>query len=284
MAETKQVFISHDSEDAGFAHRLANDLRRRGVRVWIAPESIHPGEDWVEAIERGLRESSHMLVVLTQAAVTSKWVKLETNAAIALERKGQIKVIPLDVKACTAPILLSTFQMVSFRRGYDVSFRQLVNRLGLQRTSPRPSPKAVTPPISKKPSRPSAAPTLRYDGFYRRKVIVPEFYKKIKKMMNRRIPNDFFHFLAFHEDGTVRLDSALDDKHPSMIFINPALEALLKDVSKTQHTVFPQDDYPKTGLIGLSRYTVQGKDIEFSFVYHEENPPRISRYKGNPLC
>jgi hypothetical protein len=40
----KQVFISHDTEDKQFAHRLADDLKRLGAEVWIAPDSIRPGE------------------------------------------------------------------------------------------------------------------------------------------------------------------------------------------------------------------------------------------------
>jgi len=126
-----KVFISHDSEDAQFAHRLANDLQRLGVQVWIAPESILPGENWVDAIERGLSESSHVLVVLTTAALESKWVKMETNVAIALERQGRIHVIPLDVKPCTVPLMLGSYQMVSFGRVYDVGLSQLVSMLGL---------------------------------------------------------------------------------------------------------------------------------------------------------
>ena len=53
MAKTRQVFIIHEYDDAPFAHRLAADLQRLGVPVWIAPESIVPGESWVDAIERG---------------------------------------------------------------------------------------------------------------------------------------------------------------------------------------------------------------------------------------
>lgn len=60
MAEIEQVFISHDSEDTQFAHRLAGDLQQLGVQVWIAPESIDPGESWLPNIERGLVESGHV--------------------------------------------------------------------------------------------------------------------------------------------------------------------------------------------------------------------------------
>jgi sulfatase modifying factor 1 len=155
----KQVFISHAVTDADFAHRLADDLNRLGVHVWIAPESIRPGEEWVDAIERGLGESSHIVIVLTPAALESRWVRKETNVAIALERQGDIHVIPLDVEACKVPLLLSSYQMIPFRRGYDAGLSQLANVLGLRvmpsepvrapRQAPQrvPAPEAVSPTI-----------------------------------------------------------------------------------------------------------------------------------------
>jgi formylglycine-generating enzyme required for sulfatase activity len=137
----KQVFISHATEaDGEFAGRLAGDLRRLGIAVWIAPDSIQPGEAWVDAIERGLGESSHLVVVLTPAALESEWVEMETDTAIALERNGRIKVIPLDVKACQAPLLLSNYQMVGFRGGYDGGLSQLVRVLGVSVPSAEPAP------------------------------------------------------------------------------------------------------------------------------------------------
>jgi len=63
-----QVFIRHDSDDADLARRLCHDLHRLSVPVWMAPDSTRVGEDWVEAISRGLAERSHLLVVMTSAA------------------------------------------------------------------------------------------------------------------------------------------------------------------------------------------------------------------------
>lgn len=140
--KAEQVFISHATEDTQFAHRLADDFQRLGVQVWVAPESIRPGEGWVEAIERGLAESSHMVVVLTPAALESEWVRKETDVAIAQECKGLIQVIPLDVEPCEAPLLLGSYQMVSFRRNYDTSLSQLVDILGVRVTPSEP----VRPP------------------------------------------------------------------------------------------------------------------------------------------
>ena len=138
----RTVFISHANQDAQFAHRLAADLQRLGVQVWIAPESIRGGEGWVKAIERGLKESSHMVVVLTPAALESKWVEKETEVAIARERRGLMQIIPLNVEPCEVPPLLSSYQRVPFRRDYDVGLSQLADILGVRITPPEP----VRPP------------------------------------------------------------------------------------------------------------------------------------------
>jgi formylglycine-generating enzyme required for sulfatase activity len=149
MAKTKQVFISYATKDAEFAHRLADDLKRLGVPVWIAPESIRPGESWVSAIERGLEESSHVVVVLTPAALESPWVKKETDIAIDRERKGRIQVIPLNVERCAVPLFLSSYQRVSFRSDYDVGLSQLAEILGT-----RIPPEPPTAPIPARPALP----------------------------------------------------------------------------------------------------------------------------------
>jgi sulfatase modifying factor 1 len=144
------VFISHVTEEDGqFAHRLADDLRRLGVQVWIAPESIRPGEGWVKAIERGLAESSHMVVVLTPAALESTWVEKETEVAIARERRGLMQIIPLDVEPCEVPPLLSSYQMVYFRRDYGAGLSQLTDILGVRVPTPEPvRPPRQAPPHS----------------------------------------------------------------------------------------------------------------------------------------
>ena len=128
--DPRQVFISHAHQDAEFAHRLAADLGSAGWRAWIAPESIQPGEKWVEAIGRGLDGSGVFVVALTPAAVASNWVRNETNAAIELDNRGEAQFIPLDVAACTVPTLWNVYQRVPFRGRYEDGLAALLRRLG----------------------------------------------------------------------------------------------------------------------------------------------------------
>ncbi len=138
--DPKQIFISHAHEDANFAHQLAADLNRYGYRVWIAPDSIQPGEKWVEAINRGLDESGVFVLALTPAAVKSRWVKSETDVAIELQHRGYLRFIPLDVKRCDAPALWNIYQRVSFLGRYEDGLTALLVELGHTPPPPPPPP------------------------------------------------------------------------------------------------------------------------------------------------
>ena len=127
--DPRRVFISHAHEDAPFAHQLAADLERDGIPVWIAPESIRPGEQWLTAIARGLQESGVCVVVLTPAGVASSWVEYETNLAINRERRGQMSLLLLDVADCDAPFGWTGFQFLPFRGSYAAGLAALRARL-----------------------------------------------------------------------------------------------------------------------------------------------------------
>jgi hypothetical protein len=135
--DPRQVFISHAHQDAEFAHRLAADLAAAGWRAWITPESIQPGEKWVEAIGRGLDGSGVFVVALTPDAVGSRMVRNETNAAIGLDSRGEVQFIPLDVAACTAPTLWNVYQRVPFRGRYEDGLQALLDRLAGQTAADR---------------------------------------------------------------------------------------------------------------------------------------------------
>ncbi len=134
--DPRQVFVCHAHEDAAFAHRLAGDLQKAGWRVFIAPDSIHLGEKWADAINRGLDESGVFVVALTPVAVGSNWVVTETSAAIELEHRGLVRFIPVEVTKCEAPPLWSTYQFVPFQDDYQAGLAALLAELGHEPPAP----------------------------------------------------------------------------------------------------------------------------------------------------
>jgi len=159
MRDPRQIFLSHATADAAFAHRLAGDLRAEGWGVWIAPESIRPGEKWVEAISRGLETSGVFVVVLTPAAVGSRWVRTETDAALALEHRDLLRFLPLDVAACDVPLLWSGYQFTSFRRSYEAGLADLLGLLDGESAAPISTPDAKHVPDVEAGRRPVSTPS-----------------------------------------------------------------------------------------------------------------------------
>ena len=125
----RQIFLSHAHQDAVLAHRFAQDLRDNGWQVWIAPNSIQPGEKWVEAIGRGLDESGVFVLLVTKAAVASRWVKDETNLAIQLEKDAHIRFFPIVVESTKMPIMWQAYQHIPFFQDYGMGIQSLLAHL-----------------------------------------------------------------------------------------------------------------------------------------------------------
>jgi formylglycine-generating enzyme len=146
----RQIFLSHAHQDAQVAHELAHDLEAHGYDIWLAPDSIRPGEKWVEAINRGLEESGLFVLLLSPAAVASRWVKMETNAAIEFEHEGEMQIFPLLLKACRLPPLWRAFHHISLRGGYEQALAALLTALEPQTYRPLISPAAKAPTAARR--------------------------------------------------------------------------------------------------------------------------------------
>lgn len=57
-----QIFISYSSPDKDWVKEFAKSLGSRGLTVWLDQDRIRAGDSISDAIEGGLRESSHVTV------------------------------------------------------------------------------------------------------------------------------------------------------------------------------------------------------------------------------
>jgi hypothetical protein len=120
------VFISYSSADRPFASRLADDLMRRGVKVWIDQAAIGPGARWLEKIEEAVAQSDFLIAVLSRSSVGSRWVRREIRLALAQGmQEKRAKLIPVAYERCSLPRALSQIQVVdlstsaAYRRGLE---------------------------------------------------------------------------------------------------------------------------------------------------------------------
>jgi len=131
----KSIFISHNWKDKAFAKRLANDLKIRGVHVWIDEGEIQIGDSLIEKIREGIDQMDFLAVVLSPHSVESEWVKREVDVAMNQEIEGKrVKVLPLLYKDCKLPGFLKGKLYADFRADddYQTALTLLLARLNIQ--------------------------------------------------------------------------------------------------------------------------------------------------------
>ncbi len=94
---TTDVFISHASEDKdAVARPLAEELTRRGFRVWYDEYSLRVGDSLREKIDEGLNDCTYGLVVVSPSFMAKPWPNREVNGLVALETgDGRKRILPV---------------------------------------------------------------------------------------------------------------------------------------------------------------------------------------------
>jgi hypothetical protein len=90
------VFISHASEDKEqVARPIAEELSNRGLQVFYDDFTLKIGDNLRESIDRGLRDSTYGVVILSKSFFAKDWPKKELEGLIARERNGKNVILPI---------------------------------------------------------------------------------------------------------------------------------------------------------------------------------------------
>jgi adenylate cyclase len=93
----QQVFICHSHADRTFVENdLVKPLKDLGIKTWYCVDDIRAGNLWVSAIRHALSQSTWIAVVVSKNAVSSDWMRIEVDTALAL---GQMRdrIIPISI-------------------------------------------------------------------------------------------------------------------------------------------------------------------------------------------
>src|SRR5215471_18602573 len=98
------IFLSHSNADKPFVRRLASDLRRAGVRIWLDEAELQIGDSLIEKIRGGIDDMDYVGAVLSTSSVKSKWVQRELDVAMNQEIEGKrVKVLPILLEDVEIP-------------------------------------------------------------------------------------------------------------------------------------------------------------------------------------
>jgi hypothetical protein len=143
------VFLSHKKEDKPACREIANYLSNSGIDYFLDEEeellqqAIDTGnpEKITEQIKKGIRESSHMLVVVSEKTYKSQWVPFEIgygHAAIIdkslemneREEKIGLSILTLkDIAEKELPTFMQVGKIIRGTKGLNEYLAQISNRL-----------------------------------------------------------------------------------------------------------------------------------------------------------
>jgi serine/threonine protein kinase len=91
---SRDLFISHSSDDAEVARALRSDLEAAGYTCWMAPDDIVGTETWTEQILAAIEGSKAMIVLISGFSNRSPHVSREVNLALGRGRP----VLPIRIE------------------------------------------------------------------------------------------------------------------------------------------------------------------------------------------
>jgi hypothetical protein len=105
------VFLSYSSASRPWVRKFSDALTASGITTWFDAHDILPGERWRDQIEKALRQSRVLIMVLTPESVQRPWTFFELGAALA-DGKRIVPVLSEDVDPADIPALVRQFQFV----------------------------------------------------------------------------------------------------------------------------------------------------------------------------
>ena len=87
------VFISHAATDKVIADEITNHLESGGVKCWVAPRDIRPGDTWGGSIVKAIEHCSIMVVLFSADSNKSQQVLREVERAV----QKNVVVLPFRI-------------------------------------------------------------------------------------------------------------------------------------------------------------------------------------------
>lgn len=123
----KRYFISYSRKDKDFVDKLYVSLKQKGIAVWLDTKEIHPGENWPDAIQRGLDECQAMILVISPDSMSSRHVSEEWQYYLNSVNQP---IYPILIKSTPRHFQLGVKQYVNFlHRSYEEASKELLSVL-----------------------------------------------------------------------------------------------------------------------------------------------------------
>lgn len=119
------VYLNYAPADEALAQRLAEDLEKSGLAVWLHDRSSDV--NWSSGVHPALKECKHMVLVLSQTSVDAE----DVRASWGFFRDNRKPIVIAQVDGSEPPDRIRRSPRFDFANNeYKVTMRQMVNQLG----------------------------------------------------------------------------------------------------------------------------------------------------------
>lgn len=115
----RYAFVSYSRLDLAMVSSLVNRLRGDGRSLWYDID-LKPGDEWSRTVDRLLKASDLVVVILTSHSVESRPVLGEVQNAIEWEKR----IIPVRMDDCDVPSFIAGIQRLDIARIGEVGVYQ----------------------------------------------------------------------------------------------------------------------------------------------------------------
>jgi hypothetical protein len=124
------VFISYSHEDEKIVDKIADNLIKNNVHIWIDKLQLNYGDSLIQKVQDAIMESSVLLIMLSANSVQSEWCKKELSAGLIRELdEKRVVTIPVLLENCEIPLFLRDKYYADFRTNFSSAMKKLQENL-----------------------------------------------------------------------------------------------------------------------------------------------------------
>ena len=136
-----EVFISYASEDRASAEQLYRDLKSEGYDAWIDSQNLIAGSNWSIEIQKAIRESQYVVIVLSSNSVSKRgFIQKEIRQALDILDEfpeSETFIIPIRLEECEEGFeRLKSIQRVDLFPNWGDGIARIITALKRRNLSP----------------------------------------------------------------------------------------------------------------------------------------------------
>lgn len=130
LKEHPQVFVVYPHDEKKFVRKLAGDLAKAEVSVWVDEHELRAGDRITTKIKQGMDESQWIIVIPPSEKRERGWIFKEIRMALDAERVRQRPlIIPVKTPSNIIPEMFSDTVCADFSANYEEGLANLMKAI-----------------------------------------------------------------------------------------------------------------------------------------------------------